>query len=63
MRIQLACDLHLEHLEKRFPVESRALPDSQADVLVLAGDINRGTQGIELYAKTEIPVIYVAGNQ
>lgn len=62
MNIQLASDLHLEHLERRFPRDGRVLPDPRADVLVLAGDIHLGTKGIEYYADVEIPVIYVAGN-
>jgi predicted phosphodiesterase len=62
MKVQLASDLHLEHLEKRFPREGKVLPDPRADVLVLAGDIHLGTKGIEYYADAAIPVIYVAGN-
>lgn len=62
MRIQLASDLHIEHLERRFPRQGKVLPDPRADVLVLAGDIHLGTKGIEYYADIEIPVIYVAGN-
>jgi predicted phosphodiesterase len=62
MKIQLASDLHIEHLERRFPREGKVLPDPRADVLVLAGDIHLGTQGIECYADAAIPVIYVAGN-
>lgn len=62
MKIQLASDLHIEHLERRFPREGKVLPDPRADVLVLAGDIHLGTRGIEHYADAPIPVIYVAGN-
>lgn len=41
MKIQLASDLHIEHLERRFPRQGKVLPDPRADVLVLAG-VSRG---------------------
>lgn len=41
MKIQLASDLHLEHLVRQFPSETLIRPARQADVLVLAGDIGR----------------------
>jgi len=43
MRIQIASDLHLEHLEWRFP-KYRGVEPTDADVLVLAGDIANGTR-------------------
>lgn len=57
MKIQLQSDLHLEFAE----FEANY---SQADVLILAGDIHVGTKGLEwaLSLNLDIPVIYVAGN-
>ncbi len=56
MKIRLLSDLHLEH---------KSLPISQGgeDVVVLAGDIATGINGIEWAKRTfTVPVIYVAGN-
>lgn len=56
MKIRLLSDLHLEF---------EALPIRQGgeDVVILAGDIAQGTDGITWAAKTfSVPVIYVAGN-
>ena len=44
MRVQLASDLHLELLEREFPRERLIAPATDADVLVLAGDIHNGTR-------------------
>ncbi|WP_306622174.1 metallophosphoesterase [Chryseobacterium ginsenosidimutans] len=57
MKIQIISDLHQEF-------GSTDLSFDQADVVVLAGDVNLGTKGIE-WIKTKIPdkpVIYVLGN-
>ncbi|MFC0426563.1 metallophosphoesterase [Chryseobacterium scophthalmum] len=57
MKIQIISDLHQE-----FGLSD--LSFDNADVVVLAGDINLGTQGIE-WIKTKIPdkpVVYVLGN-
>ncbi|WP_310564232.1 metallophosphoesterase [Hydrogenophaga sp.] len=62
MRIQLASDLHLEHLEKHFPGEQTISPAHDADALVLAGDIGRGTSALDLFRDWPVPVLYVAGN-
>jgi len=66
MRIQVVSDLHNEvvrHLTEEKPPD---LPDVQADVLVLAGDIDNGTHGLRWAAdqvdRLGIPAIYVAGN-
>lgn len=60
MKIQLYSDLHLEMMGFYF------IPQTDADVIVLAGDIGVGLDGIEwaidLSEKHECPVIYVAGN-
>lgn len=57
MRIRVLSDLHREF----GPVD---LPDVAADVVVLAGDIDRGTKGIAWarQAFPGVPVLYVAGN-
>lgn len=56
VRIRILSDLHLEER----PFEP---PPAHADVLVLAGDIANGVDGIE-WAKAhfDVPVLYVAGN-
>ncbi len=57
MRIQIISDLHQEFgfLELTF---------DQADVVVIAGDVNLGVKGIEWILRTiaDVPVIYVLGN-
>jgi len=62
MRIQLASDLHLEHLEKNFPRARIIAPAPGADLLVLAGDIHNGTKAVELFGDWPVPVLYLAGN-
>lgn len=61
MRIQIASDLHLEHLEWRFP-GYRGVEPTDADVLILAGDIANGARALELFGEWPCPVIYVPGN-
>ena len=57
MRIRVLSDLHREfgHLK---------LPEDSADVVVLAGDIDRGTKGVTRarQAFLDVPVLSVAGN-
>ena len=57
MKIQIISDLHQEF-------GSIELSFSNADVIILAGDINIGIKGIEWILKeiTDKPVIYVLGN-
>jgi len=57
MKIQIISDIHQE-----FGMEN--LNFEKADIVILAGDINLGTKGIEWIKNTikEIPVIYVLGN-
>jgi len=62
MRIQLASDLHLELLAHAWPQERLVTPAPGADVLVLAGDIDRGLRAIERFADWPVPVLYLAGN-
>lgn len=62
MRIQLASDLHLELLASAWPQERLVAAAPGADVLVLAGDIDRGLRAIERFARWPVPVLYLAGN-
>lgn len=62
LRIQLASDLHLEHIDARFPGERLITPAADADLLVLAGDVANGTRAIALFADWPVPVLYLAGN-
>ncbi len=59
MKIRLLSDLHHEHFDGR-----RQLPEVEADVVVLAGDIHSHLEGLhwarETFADSEI--VYVAGN-
>lgn len=57
MRIQILSDLHLEFAE----LENPQAPD--ADVVILAGDIHVGTEGVRWALENfSVPVVYVAGN-
>lgn len=56
MRLQVLSDLHLE-TENYHPV---AAPE--AELLVLAGDIDSTWRGLELFAGWPVPVLFVAGN-
>lgn len=59
MRLHVLSDLHLEFA-------SLEIPDTDADAVVLAGDIGNGTQGlhwaIDRWAGSGRPIVYVAGN-
>ena len=56
MRLRVLSDLHLEI----WPLE---LPPADADVVVLAGDIANGTDGIDWARRAfSAPVLYVPGN-
>ncbi len=57
MKLHILSDLHIE--TKKF-----VLPKTDADVLVLAGDINRATKGMEwaLESFPDKPILYVMGN-
>ena len=63
MKIQIASDLHLEFGGRKG--ESLCTP-TEADVIVLAGDIGTGVTGIlwagELSRQRQVPVLYVPGN-
>jgi hypothetical protein len=56
MRLQVLSDLHLE-TERYEPV-----PAPQADLLVLAGDIDSTWAGLDRFQGWPVPVIFVAGN-
>jgi predicted phosphodiesterase len=61
MKIQIASDLHLEFLIDRHP-RYRIIEPAGADVLVLAGDIANGVDGLRQFADWPTPVIYISGN-
>ncbi len=56
MKIQLLSDLHLE--SEAFDPE----PHPQADLLVLAGDIDSGWSALDRFANWPVPALFVAGN-
>lgn len=57
MKIRVLSDLHIEH---HMP---EAVPDCPADLVVLAGDIANGRDGLDWAARAfDIPVVYVPGN-
>jgi len=61
MKIRVLSDLHLEFYDDPYP--AGIFDDIDCDVVVLAGDIHSGLQGIEWAADTfSTPVIYVMGN-
>jgi predicted phosphodiesterase len=62
MRIQLASDLHLEHLRRTFPGEREIAGAHGVDVLVLAGDIANGLQAVDFLERWPVPALYLAGN-
>ena len=55
MKIQIISDIHLEFGEFN-------MSENDCDVLIAAGDIGVGTEGMEWLKTLDIPVIYVAGN-
>jgi predicted phosphodiesterase len=56
MRLRVFSDLHLER-------QAFSPPDVEADLVVLAGDIDNGAAGIEWARRTFVgPVLYLAGN-
>jgi predicted phosphodiesterase len=61
MKIRIFSDLHLEFSSWHPPFEP---PDADADVVVLAGDIDNGTRAIDWAERTfpGVPVLYVPGN-
>lgn len=62
MKIQIVSDLHLEWVHHQFP-DAPALPiSSDADLLVLAGDIHAQDRALQAFEHVGIPVVYVMGN-
>ena len=55
MKIQIISDVHLEF-------GSFELPNEKCDVLIAAGDIGVGLEGLEWLQTLDMPIIYVAGN-
>lgn len=62
MKVQIASDLHLEFYKEATLEAARLPPAPNANVLVIAGDIARGTTAIEAFRDWPVPVIYVYGN-
>ena len=56
MRLQLLSDLHLE--TEAYTPE----PAADAELLVLAGDVDSSWAGLERFARWPVPVLFVAGN-
>lgn len=57
MKLRILSDLHIEH---NMP---QSVPGCDADIVVLAGDIANGRDGIDWAASTfDQPVVYVPGN-
>lgn len=56
MRLQLLSDLHLE--TESFTPE----PAPDAELLVLAGDVDSGWGGLQKFRDWPVPVLYVPGN-
>lgn len=56
MKLHILSDLHFEY-DTEFQV-----PETTADVLILAGDISPGLHGMARFARSTKPVIYVPGN-
>ncbi|MEM7400833.1 MAG: metallophosphoesterase [Pseudomonadota bacterium] len=55
MKIQIISDVHLEF-------GSFELPDKDCDVLIAAGDIGVGLEGLDWLLTLDMPVVYIAGN-
>ncbi|WP_322046282.1 metallophosphoesterase [Paraburkholderia sp. J67] len=62
MHVQIASDLHLDALQNKFPASLPLEPATDADLLILAGDIHLGAAAVERFADWPVPVVYVSGN-
>lgn len=57
MKLRVLSDIHVEHNP------SEPVPDCAADLVILAGDIANGRDGIDWAARTfDVPVLYIPGN-
>ncbi|HLS50468.1 MAG TPA: metallophosphoesterase [Burkholderiaceae bacterium] len=55
MRLQIVSDVHLSHGDLK-------LPETDADLLILAGDIDEPEKAIEWASRLGKPILYVMGN-
>lgn len=62
LRVQVASDLHLEFIQRRFPNERVIKPLPDADLLVLAGDVTNGLGILDAFGDWPVPIFYVIGN-
>lgn len=62
LSIQVASDLHLEHIWRALPGEIPIRHVPGAEVLVLAGDIATGNKAVDVFADWPVEVIYILGN-
>ena len=62
LRVQVASDLHLEFIKRRFPGERVVKPLPDADLLVLAGDIDIGLGVFDAFGDWPVPILYLMGN-
>ena len=63
MKIQIVSDLHLESYKgEHKTLWTGVLPAVDAEILVIAGDIDSGIGAVERFQAWPIPVVYIAGN-
>lgn len=62
MKIQLASDLHLDVLGESRRDWTIIQPERDADILVLAGDIDSGPLALERFRDWPVPILYLSGN-
>jgi Icc-related predicted phosphoesterase len=64
MLLLVYSDLHLDHYSFQPTLADGSRADKDADVVVLAGDIDEGTRGIRWARESfaDKPIVYVAGN-
>ena len=55
MKIHILSDLHLEF-------QDMPIPDVNADITIIAGDIHLGMKGLRWLRQIKRPVIYILGN-
>ncbi len=62
MKIQLASDLHLDMLGAAKSAWTVIRPEPDADLLVLAGDIDSAANALTRFKDWPVPILYVPGN-